>query len=185
MNTGKRLLGLAAGAALFASTAVAQVIFSGANSARGIEDQEDVSTCQTSGGATRIRSNCEPDTTTERTEHRITLPSIKLDPLLSAQCAATAATEYFQQQATAHVASTISIQDCTAASGELTFALRIRDANGNVSPLEFNETWQRSGDGDVKLTADYGIGENVSLVSVRVRNLRCTCADAPAEQAAE
>lgn len=184
MNTGKCLLALAA-VAVFATPALAQVIFSGAENPGGIADQDDVATCQTSGGATRIKSNCDRDTRVERAEHRITLPSVKLDPLISAQCAATAATEYFQQQAMAHVASTVSIQDCTAASGELTFALRIRDANGNVSPLEFNETWQRSGADDVKLAADYRIGDNVSLVSVRVRNLRCTCADAPIEQAAD
>ena len=184
MNTGKRLLALLA-VAVFAPAAVAQVIFSGADRTTGIENQDDAEACQTSGGATRIRSNCERDTRTERTEHRLTLPSIKLDPLLKAQCAATATTEYFQRQATAHVASTVSVEDCTAASGQLTFALRIRDANGNVSPLEFDETWQRSGGDDVKLTADYPIGENVSLVSVRVRNLHCTCADAPIEQAAE
>jgi hypothetical protein len=42
------------------------------------------------------------------------------------------------------------------------------------------ETWQRDDDKDVSFSADYPIGENVDLVSARVRGLSCTCADPPA-----
>ena len=44
--------------------------------------------------------------------------------------------------------------------------------------------WQRTDDADVTFTADYPIGENVELLSVRLRGLTCTCADPPAEDLA-
>jgi hypothetical protein len=39
-------------------------------------------------------------------------------------------------------------------------------------------------DRDVSFSADYPIGDDVELVSVRLRNLTCTCADPP-QQAAQ
>jgi hypothetical protein len=56
--------------------------------------------------------------------------------------------------------------------------VRVKDENGAETPLEFHETWQRSGPEDVAFTADYPIGENMELVNVRLRGLSCTCADA-------
>jgi len=37
--------------------------------------------------------------------------------------------------------------------------------------------WQRSDDQDVSFTSDYPIGDDVDLVSVRLRGLSCTCGD--------
>ena len=93
-----------------------------------------------------------------------------------------ATSEYQQRNTIARLISTLAIADCpAAASGTFTVAVRVRDDSGETKPpVEFSETWQRSDDQDVKFTKDYPIGENVELVSVRVRNLRCTCADAPA-----
>lgn len=179
MNGPKSWLVLPALVAL-ASTAFAQVIFNGSR-AGGIQNQDDVDACESSGGGSRIKRDCERDRSAERTE--ILLPSIKLGPLVSAQCEATATTQYFQQGANANVQSTLSVSDCRAASGTLTFSVRTRDDTGPKAPLEFDETWQRTDDRDVKLGAVYPIGENVLLTSVRVRNLRCTCNDAPVEQA--
>ena len=87
----------------------------------------------------------------------------------------------------ARVNSTLKIADCTVASGAFSVALRIRDESGAEKPVEFNETWQRSDAQDVKFAADYPIGENVELLSVRMRRLSCTCADdpAPAEEGSE
>jgi hypothetical protein len=67
------------------------------------------------------------------------------------------------------------------ASGTFTVALRVRNESGEDKPLEFSETWQRSDAQDVKFTADYPIGENMELRSVRIRSLSCTCAD-PAKE---
>jgi hypothetical protein len=64
-------------------------------------------------------------------------------------------------------------------------AVRVRDDSGETKPpVEYMEIYQRSDDQPIKFTKDYPIGENVELVSVRVRNLRCTCADTAAPPAA-
>jgi hypothetical protein len=175
--------------ALLTSTAFAQVLFppvSARSNPGGVQEKNSVQTCRASGGGSRVRANCElePEPTTVRAEHQLTI-SIDPAPLPSAQCEAVATTEYQQRNALAHVDSTLTLADCTAASGELTFALRVRDESGEIKPLEFSETWERSDDQDVKFTADYPIGENVELVNVRVRGLRCTCADPPSEEPAQ
>jgi len=103
--------------------------------------------------------------------------------LVSAQCAATATTEYRQLNTIARVNSALSISECAAASGAFTVAVRVRDESGADKVLEFSEAWQRSDDQDVKFTADYPIGENMELMSTRIRGLTCTCAD-PANPAA-
>ena len=61
--------------------------------------------------------------------------------------------------------------------------VRIRDEKGEINSLEFSDKWQRSDGPDVKFAADYPIGQNVDLVSVRVRDLKCTCGDPPANPA--
>jgi len=146
-----------------------------------VAERNDIPTCVASGGGTRTRKNCSPPTTTLRTEQEFKI-SIEVPALPSAQCEATSVTESHQRNTLARVDSTISIPDCAAASGAFTVALRVRDERGQVNALEFNETWQRGDDQDVHLTADYPIGENVELLSVRVRGLRCTCAEAEKEE---
>jgi hypothetical protein len=69
----------------------------------------------------------------------------------------------------------VAVSDCTVASGAFTVAVRTRDESGADKPLEFSETWQRTDDQAVQFTADYPIGENMELVSVRLRGLTCTC----------
>ena len=123
-------------------------------------------------------AQAQREPTTVRVEQEIKIP-IELPALPSAQCEAAAESEYQQRNTLARLISTIAVADCTAASGTFTATVRVRDESGEIKPLEFSETWQRSDDQDVKFTKDYPIGENVELVSVRVRGLRCTCADAP------
>ena len=147
-----------------------------------LEEGSAIAACFTSGGGTRTRANCGAEllTTTVRTEQELKI-SIEMPAFQDAQCSATTTTEYRQLNTIARVDSTIHVADCTVASGTFTMALRVRDDSGGEEPLEFSETWQRSGDQDVKFTADYPIGENVELRSARVRALRCACADAPQE----
>jgi hypothetical protein len=114
-----------------------------------------------------------------RTEQEL---NISIETPALAQCQATTTAGYEQRNTLARVRSTIAVQNCAAASGELTVTLRIRDANGEIKTVDFRETWQRADDKDVAFSADYPIGENVELVSARVRGLRCTCAD-PAPEA--
>jgi len=94
------------------------------------------------------------------------------------QCEATTLTEYFQRNTVARVSGTISIASCPAGTtGNYNVVARVRDDSGEIKPIEFGETWQRADAGDVIFNADYPIGENVELVNVRVRDLKCTCAD--------
>jgi type 1 fimbria pilin len=173
--------------ALPTSTAFAQAIFgpgmtpqTGRSNPGRVTEGKDVETCQAAAGGSRVRANCEIETTTVRAEQEIKL-SFEIPALISTQCSATTTTEYMQVNTLARINSKLEIADCTAASGAFTVAVRIRDDSGEEKPLEFNETWQRSDDQDVIFTADYPIGDNVELRSVRVRGLSCTCTDPPQE----
>jgi hypothetical protein len=164
-------------------TAVAQVFETGPNNPGtnpivnqgGINDAE---LCQGTAGGSRMRENCASKTETVRAEKEVPI-TIQLPALSSKECSATTTTEYVQLNTIARVNGTLKIEDCTVASGAFSIALRIRDESGEDNPVEFDETWQRSDDQDVKFGADYPIGENVELLSVRVRRLSCTCADDP------
>jgi hypothetical protein len=93
------------------------------------------------------------------------------------ECEATTLTEYQQRNNVARVTGTVSIASCPAgAAGSFTLVARVRDDNGAITPLEFNETWQRDDTQDHSFNTDYPIGDNVELMNVRVRNLKCTCA---------
>ena len=94
------------------------------------------------------------------------------------QCETTTLTEYSQRNNVARVTGTISIASCPAGTtGSFTLVARVRDDNGEIRPLEFNETWQRNDTQDHTFNTDYPIGDNVELMNVRVRGLKCTCAD--------
>jgi hypothetical protein len=134
--------------------------------------------------ASPATAQAQREPTTVRVEQEIKIP-IELPALPNTRCEAAANSEYQQRNTIARLVSTIAVADCTAASGTFTATVRVRDESGEIKPLDFSETWQRSDDQDVKFTKDYPIGENVELLSVRVRGLRCTCADAPKEEAAQ
>jgi hypothetical protein len=144
-----------------------------------VTERDDIELCGSSGGGSRLRPNCDqPETTTARFEQTRKLV-IDVPAILSAQCAATTTTEYQQRNTSAHVDGAIAVSACTAAAGAYKVAVRVKDDNGEDRLLEFSETWQRDDDRDVTFSADYPIGENVELVSVRLRNLTCVCADPP------
>jgi hypothetical protein len=115
---------------------------------------------------------------TSRTEREIRF-AIEVPAIPSAQCEASTSTSYHQRNTVARLTSTITAEGCAAAGGNFTVAVRVRDESGAQQTLEFDETWQRTDDQDVRLTSDYPIGENVELLSVRVRGMTCTCAAAP------
>jgi hypothetical protein len=94
------------------------------------------------------------------------------------QCEASTLTEFEQRNNIARVSGTVSISNCsTGTAGTFTLVARVRDDAGETTPLEFKETWQRADAQDHLFNADYPIGDNVFLQSVRVRDLTCTCAD--------
>lgn len=181
------LLSLAA-FALPAQVGIAQVIFG--PGMQGVADREingratekEVYTCAGAPGGSRIRENCETETETVsfQMEQRLRI-ALKPPELPSNQCGATTTTQYQQRDTLARVSGTLEIADCAAASGAFTVAVVVKDESGANKPLEFDETWQRGDATDVSFTADYPIGENVELVSVRLRGLSCTCGDAADE----
>ena len=94
------------------------------------------------------------------------------------QCEASTLTEYQQRNNIARVTGTVSVAGCPVGTmGSFTLVARVRDDNGEIKPIEFNETWQRTDAQDHAFNSDYPIGDSVELMSVRVRNLKCTCVD--------
>lgn len=135
--------------------------------------------CAGSVGASRVRPNCEPEAPASIAQvERALGASVELALPSELQCEATTLTEYVQQNAIARVDGRISVANCpTGTTGTYAVVARIRDERGEIKPIEFSETWQRNDSQDVSFSAEYPIGENVDLLSVRVRGLRCTCAD--------
>jgi hypothetical protein len=95
-----------------------------------------------------------------------------------AVCEATTLTEYVQRNNVAQVSGTVSISSCPAGTtGGFTVVARVRNDAGETNAFEFKETWQRADAEDHLFKAEYPIGDNVFLQSVRVRDLKCTCAE--------
>jgi hypothetical protein len=96
------------------------------------------------------------------------------------QCEASTYTEYQQLGNVARVTGKVSISACPAGTtGRFAVIARIRDEAGTITPIEFSEMWQSADPDDYIFFADYPIGDNVFLESVRVRNLTCTCEERP------
>jgi hypothetical protein len=92
------------------------------------------------------------------------------------QCEASTYTEYEQRGNVARVTGTVSISACPAGTaGKFALVARVKDAAGAVTPIEFSEVWQSDDPQDYVFYADYPIGDNVFLESVRVHDLTCTC----------
>jgi hypothetical protein len=127
----------------------------------------------------RNPAGCEAAETVVRTEQELKV-SLELPQPDAVQCEATTLTEYSQRNNVARVSGSVSIANCPAGStGTFNVVARVRDDSGEIKPVEFIETWQRDDASDVAFNNDYPIGENVELVNVRVRELKCTCAAAP------
>ena len=174
--------------ALPVSIAYAQQIFSGAGTAptsnQGSATGRNVPQCQGAPGGSRMRNrdkgDCEAlEPTTVRTEQELKV-SLEVPAPEVLQCEATTLTEYQQRNNVARVTGSVSVTNCPGgSSGTFDVVARVKDESGEIKPIEFPEKWQREDAGDAPFTGDYPIGDNVDLVNVRVRNLKCTCADAP------
>jgi hypothetical protein len=100
-------------------------------------------------------------------------------PDAAPSCVASVTTGYFQANTQARVESAIQIEGCAAATGKYTIAARIRDQAGETQTLEFEETFEHAGAQSLTVKRDYPLGENVELVNVRTRAVRCECVDQP------
>ncbi len=106
---------------------------------------------------------------------RIPIPSFTLK---GAQCEASTYTEYEQRGNVARVTGRVAISACPAGTtGKFALVARVRDDVGVSTPIEFSEVWESPDAEDYIFYADYPIGDNVLLESVRVRNLTCRCVD--------
>ncbi len=103
--------------------------------------------------------------------------TMKIEPKAPAEkrCEAQLTLTYFQKNTVAVVESELNNLDCGASGGEYAVLVRFRDENNALQSLEFPETWRRDDDQEVKSVKEYLIGDNVDLVSVRPRKLRCVC----------
>jgi hypothetical protein len=96
----------------------------------------------------------------------------------STACEATAVLEYSQHGADVEVEATIENYDCAASSGEFTIETTVRaDGKMDSDKLSFPETWSRDDENPVVITKRYPIGDNVDLMRVKVRKLRCECSE--------
>jgi len=96
-------------------------------------------------------------------------------------CAAQIYFTYLQKNTVAVVDSTIDNTECDASSGDYRVLVRFRDENNEIQSLEYPETWSRDDDKAVESRKEYFIGDNVDLVTVRSRKLRCVCDNAGEE----
>ena len=106
---------------------------------------------------------------------------LELPPVTTAQCAATIELAYSQRNTLASVEGTLDHGVCGASAGEFRLDIRVRDESGELKTIEFVESWQRDDAEPVRFSGEYRIGDNVDLVNVRSRQLRCTCSDATAQ----
>jgi len=138
--------------------------------------------CQGAPGGSRVRGACEDMVPTRDETVRAEFKLPPLPPRSSAPlCEASTLTEYSQQGSLAHIAGTVSIANCPAGTtGAFDLVARVKDESGEIKPLQFSEAWELDDARDVTFKGEYPIGDDVELVSVRVRNLLCTCAQ-PAE----
>ena len=97
-------------------------------------------------------------------------------------CESTAVLEYYQRGTEAAVETTIEISDCAASSGEFTIETTVRtDGQTDSQKLSFPETWSHDDNDSVVITKRYPIGDDVDLLRVKVRKLRCECSEEATE----
>lgn len=92
-------------------------------------------------------------------------------------CTARASIEYIQNSDVASVRGQITKEGCVQAGGRYTVAVRIRDKNDDLQNLEFEERWSSDSELPFNFNADYEIGDDVDLIRVRTKSLKCVCAD--------
>jgi hypothetical protein len=116
----------------------------------------------------------------------VTFAAIAIVPLASAEqhsqpqrCTASASIAYLQRGAEADVEVTIENNDCAASTGTYAIEATIKADNADApEKLTFPETWSRGDDQPVFVARRYPIGDDVDLLRLKIRKLRCTCAEA-------
>ena len=94
-------------------------------------------------------------------------------------CEARLEVEYYQKGDSVHVETVLNNEQCDASSGSYTLQVRYRGDDGEVRTADFEELWERSDAEPITLGKDYYVAENIDVMRVRSRGLRCECASAP------
>jgi len=134
--------------------------------------------CGTERG-TSARGICEDGSKTRVVVEQDVSVTLEIKQKPTGACAAAIDFEYQQRDTVAHVVGTIENTQCAASSGDYVLAVTIRDAQGEVTTVEFPQEWARADAAPVKFTHDLPIGPNADLQNVRTRQQRCTCASLP------
>ena len=91
-------------------------------------------------------------------------------------CKARLSIEYTQRNTLADYNGSIINKDCDASSGTYTISVRYRDEAGETHSIETNHVWDRNNNQDIEFAGQTMIGENVDLIRVRGRKIKCVCA---------
>lgn len=142
-----------------------------------LRESPDITVCRSGATASRVRQNCDFERTETISLELERTTTIELSVDNTPFCTALIGLEYYQRNAFAHVEGTIDNEQCTASSGSYVVVARIRNADGEVETLEFEEQWQRSDDQPIELEADYPIGEDVDLLRLSSRRTVCRCGE--------
>lgn len=111
--------------------------------------------------------------------------TIELEPThVDRSCQAQLDMSYYQKGPSVVVESELTNDNCGASSGTYVIEVRYRSDSPEILKKEFPETWERPDDQPVRAEKEYFVAENVDVVRVRSRKLRCECAveEAPADE---
>jgi len=134
-------------------------------------------------GSAQVISAQEEKETRKQYEIRYKM-TISTTPPAEQTCAAQISFTYLQKYSVAVVDSTIENTECDASSGDYTVLVRFRDENNEIQSQEYRETWSRDDNQAVDSRKEYFIGDNVDLITVRSKKLRCVCDNAGEEEEA-
>lgn len=90
-------------------------------------------------------------------------------------CRARVELRYAQSHEQVDVHAQISNEGCAASTGSYELRLRITDASGERHTLNFSEDWSRDDALLIETDRSYDIGEDVQLVSARLKAASCQC----------
>jgi len=131
--------------------------------------------CTSMEGASRIRTTCDGEKAIVRRSEAELTTTVRLAAPEVPFCSGQINVDYAQWDTIARVEGKLVNETCAASTGEYEIVVRIKDDSGEIKTLEFVETWQRSDDLPITFMKDYTIGENVELIRLNARWLRCTC----------
>lgn len=101
--------------------------------------------------------------------------TIRLQEMKTDACEATLEVMYYQKGPSVHVETELKNEYCDASSGSYELQVRFRDSNGQIQRKSFEETWERDDAEPVLRTREYVVAENIDVLKVQPRKLRCTC----------